>query len=312
MIRVLTPQMLVRIALTTTQVHISKMIGSRAHLSPQLAASKSRNAYDDNRLAAPSRKPIRKKPGAVVLFTALLWGILSLLFGSLSQAQTLKSVTLAWDPSTDPTVVGYRLRYGTSSGSYTQSIDAGSATTATVSNLTAGDYFFVVTAYNNAGVESTPSTVVTFPGTKDFLGNGQADLVWENTTTGQRSIWIMQNGARAYSIDLATVPTEWRIAGAGDFFGTGQADLVWENTTTGQRSIWIMQNGVHVSNINLATVPTEWRIAGAGDFFGTGQADLVWENTTTGQRSIWNMRNGVHVSNIDLAAVPTEWQIRNH
>src|SRR6516225_5516911 len=64
------------------------MIGSRGPLSPQLAASKSRNAYDNNRIAAPSRKPVRKRPGAVVRFTALLWGILSLLFGSLSQAQT--------------------------------------------------------------------------------------------------------------------------------------------------------------------------------------------------------------------------------
>ena len=77
-----------RIALTTTQVHVSKMIESRGPLSPQLAASKSKNAYDNNRISALSKKPIRKRPGAVVRFTALLWGILSLLFGSLSQAQT--------------------------------------------------------------------------------------------------------------------------------------------------------------------------------------------------------------------------------
>ena len=82
-----------------------------------------------------------------------------LLVGSLSQAQTLKSVTLAWDPSPDPTVVGYRVYYGSSSRSYTQSIDAGNSTTATVSNLAAGEYFFVVTAYNSAGLESAPSAV---------------------------------------------------------------------------------------------------------------------------------------------------------
>jgi hypothetical protein len=52
---------------------------------------------------------------------------------------------------------------------------------------------------------------VTFPGTKDFLGNGQADLVSENTTTGQRSIWNMQNGAHVSKLDLPTVPTEWQI-----------------------------------------------------------------------------------------------------
>jgi hypothetical protein len=39
-------------------------------------------------------------------------------------------------------------------------------------------------------------------GVADFLGSGQADLVWENTTTGEREIWIMQNGVPAYSIGL--------------------------------------------------------------------------------------------------------------
>ena len=202
----------------------------------------------------------RQRLSALVRRAAALLGIVLLLVGSLSQAQTLKSVTLAWDPSPDPTVVGYRVYYGSSSRSYTQSIDAGSATTATVSNLTAGEYFFVVTAYNSDGVESAPSTVLTFPGAKDFLGDGQADLVWEDTTTGACGIWILNKGQLASIISLPSVPTEWRIAGVADFLGTGQADLVWENTTTGERGIWIMQNGVFAYSIGLPTVPTEWQI----------------------------------------------------
>ena len=249
---------------------------------------------------------------ALVRRTAVLSGIVSLLFGSLSQAQTPHSVTLAWDPSPDPSVVGYRVYYVNSSGSYAQSIDAGNSTTVTVWNLTAGQYFFVVTAYNGAGFESTPSTVVTFPGTKDFLGNGQADLVWEDTSTGECGIWILSNGLLASIINLPTVPTQWRIAGVADFLGTGQADLVWENTTTGERAIWHMQNGVLASVINLPTVPTEWHIAGAGDFLGNGQTGLVWENTTTGERAIWVMNNGALASVTNLPTVPTEWHILDH
>src|SRR6516162_10041195 len=256
--------------------------------------------------------PIRKRLAALVGRTAVLSAIVSLLVGSLSQAQTPQSVTLAWDPSMDPTVVGYRVHYGNSSGNLSQTIDVGNATTATVANLTPGEYFFVVTAYNSAGLESAPSTVVTFPGTKDFLGNGQADLVWEDTTTGACAIWIMRNGVLAYGTYLPTVPTQWRIAGVADFLGTGQADLVWENTTTGERAIWHMQNGVLASVINLPTVPTEWHIAGAGDFFGTGQAGLVWENTATGERAIWLMQNGALASVTNLPTVPTEWHILDH
>lgn len=65
------------------------------------------------------------------------------------------SVTLAWPASTDPSVVGYKIYYGTASGVYTNALNVGLATSATVSNLTAGTrYYFAATAYNASGVES--------------------------------------------------------------------------------------------------------------------------------------------------------------
>ena len=73
------------------------------------------------------------------------------------------SVTLAWNTDTDPTVVGYNLDYGTSSGNLTQTEDVGNTTTTTVSGLTAGTtYYFAVTAYNAAGVNSVNSNVVVY------------------------------------------------------------------------------------------------------------------------------------------------------
>src|SRR5438045_1892247 len=71
------------------------------------------------------------------------------------------SVTLAWDP--DPNVAGYRLYSGTTRGVYTQTTEVGSAVSASVSNLANGNtYFFVVTAYNAAAVESAPSNEVSY------------------------------------------------------------------------------------------------------------------------------------------------------
>lgn len=72
------------------------------------------------------------------------------------------TIRLAWDPSPDPNVVGYNLSYGTNPGKYSRSINAGNATSVTVPSLTPGTtYFFVVTAYNNAGLQSAPSNEVT-------------------------------------------------------------------------------------------------------------------------------------------------------
>src|SRR5271165_6640653 len=144
---------------------------------------------------------------------------------------------------------------------------------------------------------------------KDFNVNGQADLLWENTVTGQNAVWILANGVYASGISLPTVPPPWQIAGVGDFLGDGQADLVWENTATGQRAIWILNNGMYVSSINLPTISTQWHIAGAADFLGTLRAGLVWENTVTGQRAIWILEYGVLTSVINLPTVSTQWHI---
>lgn len=37
-------------------------------------------------------------------------------------------------------------------------------------------------------------------GAGDFDNDGQADLVWENSATGEREIWLMKNGAPTTAI----------------------------------------------------------------------------------------------------------------
>jgi hypothetical protein len=83
---------------------------------------------------------------------------LCLLCSHLSSATTLR---FAWDPSSDPNVAGYTVAYGTTSGQYTKSLNAGNSSNATVASLTPGTtYYFVVTAYNSMGLQSLPSNEV--------------------------------------------------------------------------------------------------------------------------------------------------------
>ena len=78
-----------------------------------------------------------------------------------STATEQAGATLAWNRHTDPDVVGYRVRYGTSSGKYDKTVDVGGNLTATIPDLTAGSsYYAVVTAYNSAQIESMPSSEV--------------------------------------------------------------------------------------------------------------------------------------------------------
>jgi hypothetical protein len=117
-----------------------------------------------------------------------------------------------------------------------------------------------------SGLESVPSNEVAFVAglknvaDKDFNDDGYSDLIWEESTTGQREIWLMSKGVPTTSVNLPTVDPSWHIAGVGNFMGTGQAGLVWENTENGQRLIWVLDHGQPTYSIALPTVPTDWHI----------------------------------------------------
>lgn len=69
------------------------------------------------------------------------------------------SVSLAWDPVSGAS--GYRIYYGTSSGQYTQNVNAGNTTQATVTGLAdCTNWFLAVKAYNSAGESASFSNEV--------------------------------------------------------------------------------------------------------------------------------------------------------
>lgn len=85
------------------------------------------------------------------------FGILAA-FGFQTSAQ---SVSLDWFANPEPTIAGYKIYYGGQTGNYTNSIDVGNTTNATVSGLVGGaSYYFVATAYDSTGQESAPSAEI--------------------------------------------------------------------------------------------------------------------------------------------------------
>ena len=77
---------------------------------------------------------------------------------------TSGTATLTWTANTETDLAGYNVYMGTQPGTYGAPVSVGTATTYTIGNLTGGvTYYFVVTALNNAGVESLHSTEVSKP-----------------------------------------------------------------------------------------------------------------------------------------------------
>ena len=73
------------------------------------------------------------------------------------------AVTLAWDANPETDLVGYKLSYGTASGTYTNVISTGLVTEISVPNLVEGTtYYFAVAAVNAAGAQSLNSNEVSY------------------------------------------------------------------------------------------------------------------------------------------------------
>lgn len=72
-------------------------------------------------------------------------------------------VSLSWDPSPDPAVVGYNLYFGPGSRTYTNFVPAGNVTSIAITNLADdGIYYFAATAYDTKGLESDFSNEVSY------------------------------------------------------------------------------------------------------------------------------------------------------
>jgi hypothetical protein len=82
--------------------------------------------------------------------------LLSAAFGACAQ-----TVTFTWDPVSG--IAGYKLHQGGVSRVYTNSINSGNVSQATVAGLIVGrTYYFAVTAYNSSGIESDYSSEIAY------------------------------------------------------------------------------------------------------------------------------------------------------
>jgi hypothetical protein len=169
----------------------------------------------------------------------------------------------------------------------------------------------IVWYFDNLGPVSTQSNIVA---SADFNGSGTADIVWQDSSTQQCSLWSIRWVnywlAHVGGASLPALPPSWEIATAADFNGDGKPDLLLQNMITGQRMIWFMNGATHTSSYSLGVVlTTTWKITGSGDFNGDGKADILWQNNITGQRMIWFMNGATHIGSWSLGTVPTVWNM---
>ncbi|HEY6518830.1 MAG TPA: FG-GAP-like repeat-containing protein [Roseiarcus sp.] len=139
----------------------------------------------------------------------------------------------------------------------------------------------------------------------DFDEDGKSNILWQNASTGQASIWDMNGNTRTGGGAVSSSPgPSWKAIGAGDFSGDGHADILWQNAD-GQASIWEMDGNTKIGGGAVSANPgPSWGAVGAGDFNGDGLSDILWQNTSTSQVSIWEMNGNTRTGGGAVSTVP--------
>ena len=88
----------------------------------------------------------------------LVISLLALSLANPTASSSAGSLSLAWDPSPDSSVVGYIVQWGERSGSHTESVDVGDVKSYTIAGLVEGrTYYIIVRSRTAGGVVSAPS-----------------------------------------------------------------------------------------------------------------------------------------------------------
>jgi hypothetical protein len=161
------------------------------------------------------------------------------------------SLTLAWDPNSEPDLAGYVLWYGSQPGTYTTSIDVGNQTSFRVANLTDGaSYYFAVRAYNTRGATSGMSN--------EIAGTVPVAL------SGPVAAFGFEEGAGAVAADGSPNANHATLAGArwtsSGRFGRGMAfDGIDDRLTIGDATSIDLTRGMTLEAWVRPATLTGWR-----------------------------------------------------
>jgi len=137
----------------------------------------------------------------------------------------------------------------------------------------------------------------------DMDGDGRADVLWRNASTGTNEVWLMR-GLTYSVIPLPSRAVRYRVAAFRDFSGDGRADVLFHDRATGESAAWVLGPSGWVSSLAVPGAPTGTRLVAVGDVDGDRSPDFIWSNSTTRALDAWLLRGVTPRAVVSLGTGP--------
>ncbi len=144
-------------------------------------------------------------------------------------------------------------------------------------------------------------------GSADINGDGRADTLIQDTTTGSIYYLDQAGGGSAWGVITDKITSAWQFMGAGDVNGDGSVDVVIRDSTTGTV---LYRDFAHFSWGSVLGAGTGWNTVGVGDFNHDGYSDVAIQNASDGTVYYANIAGGSFSGwGLITGAVGTDWKV---
>ncbi len=203
--------------------------------------------------------------------------LVSMLFAQ--QAYATAQATVGWNADTGQ-VAGYDVYYGSSSGKYTTTLNAGNTTSATLTNLSAQTYYIAVTAYNSSNTQSGYSPELVVDSLTASAGSG-------GTISPSGTFFQTQGGSQTFTVTPSA--------------GYTTASVLVDGTSVGAVSSYTFSNiaANHTISATFTASATSYTITPSAGANGTiSPSGAVTVNSGGSQTFSFTPATGYQVSSV--------------
>jgi len=171
-------------------------------------------------------------------------------------------------------------------------------------------------AANRSAALAGPTVVDVLGGAKgvpgDFNGDGNPDLIFENSVTGELQAWLLTGTEPRARVRVDQTSDDY-VVGSDDFNGYSRTDLVFWNSDSGNATIWYLDGTRLISKSEIILGLPDYQPVSVVDYNRDGNPDILFQHLKGGDIFVLLLRGETIIAKqpIDLpqAGADFDWRV---